>query len=235
MLEVPFLDIATLFVVLAVIKRPKMLKVVLSVLFLLGLAGCATFKPEWKYQDLVNAHRPEAMEAHNGLEISIEKTSAEKSKKIFDSDLQSNGVLPIFIKATNKSPGAFRVFATQTKANAGGELLPVLRGVDAAETAGNRDVAGKAALWGLAGGPFFFATAIGVSGMHSSSVNREIEHHFDNLEFADSTLQPNQVIGGFIYLKFPENIKQAQNLTIEIPASEEKTGAQMVFKFSLKP
>jgi hypothetical protein len=202
-------------------------------LLFLGLAGCASFKPEWKYQDLMNAHRPEATETHNGLEISLENTSAEKSKKIFDSDLLSKGVLPVFIRASNKSATVVRVTAIKSKAMIGGESLPVLRGVDAAELAGDRNVAGNAAVWGLAGGPLFFPTAIAVSGIHSSSVNRDIEHHFENLEFGDSTLQPNQVIGGFIYLKLPETVKQAQNLTIEIPAADEKSGAQMTFRFSI--
>jgi hypothetical protein len=209
-----------------------MTKLILTALFSLGLAGCATFKPEWKYQDLINAHRPQATEGHNGLEISVENTSSEKAKKIFDSDLHANGVLSVFIKASNKSTTVYRVSANSAKATAGGESLPVLRGVDAAVQAGDRNVAGNAALWGVAGGPLFFPTAIAVSGIHSSSVNRDIEHHFENLEFGDSTLQPNQVVGGFIYLKLPENARPAQTLDIEIPV-EEKSGAQTIFKFSV--
>ena len=210
-----------------------MFKFTLRVLLFLGLTGCASFRPEWKYQDLISAHRPEATETHNGLEISLENTSAEKSKKIFDSDLRSNGVLPVFIKASNKSTTVYRVSANGAKATAGTESLPVLRGVDAAVQAGDRNVAGNAALWGVAGGPLFFPTAIAVSGLHSSSVNRDIEHHFENLEFGDSMLQPNQVIGGFIYLKLPETVKQGQHLTIEIPVVEEKNGSQTIFKFSV--
>jgi hypothetical protein len=206
-----------------------MFNFLLAVLIPLTLAACASFKPEWKYQDLINAHRPQAAQVYNGLEISIESTSAENSKKIFDSDLRSNGVLPVFIKASNKSMTVFRLSANNTKAAAGGESLPVLRGVDAAELAGSRAVAGRAALWFLAGG----ATGLALSGANTASVNHDIEHHFENLEFGDSTLQPNQVIGGFIYLKLPETVKPGQNITVEIPATEEKTGASTVFKFSI--
>jgi hypothetical protein len=201
-----------------------------SILLFLGLAGCATFKPEWKYQDLVNAHRPEATDAHNGVEISIENSSGEKAKKIFDSDLRANGILPVFIKASNKSSSIYRVMANSAKATVGAEAIPLLRGIDAADLAASRAVAGRAALWFLAGG----ASGLALSGANTASVNYEIEHHFENLEFGDSTLQPNQVIGGFIYIKLPESIKERQNLSIEIPATEEKTGAQTIFKFSIK-
>ena len=210
-----------------------MSKITVFIFSLLGILGCATFKPEWKYQDLINAHRPEATDTHNGLEMSVENTSEEKAKRIFDSNLRGNGVLPIFVKASNKSTTVYRIAANSAKATAGAESLPVLRGVDAAVIAGDRDVAGKAALWTLAGGPLFWATGMTVSGFHSSKVNREIEHHFENLEFGDSTLQPNQIVGGFIYLKVPENVKERQNLTIDIPAIEDKTGVQTLFKFSI--
>ncbi|HEY1372630.1 MAG TPA: hypothetical protein VGH50_09180 [Candidatus Binatia bacterium] len=206
-----------------------MSKVTVCAFLSLAAIGCATFKPEWKYQDLINAHRPQATDAHNGVEISVENISAETAKKIFDSDLRSNGVLPVFIKASNKSMTVFRVSANNTKAAAVGETLPVLRGVDAADLAGSRAVAGKAALWFLAGG----ATGLALSGANTASVNHDIEHHFENLEFGNSTLQPNQVIGGFIYLKLPETIKPGQNIIVEIPATEEKTGASTVFKFSI--
>ncbi|HEY6201232.1 MAG TPA: hypothetical protein VI231_21695 [Candidatus Binatia bacterium] len=211
-----------------------MFKFSLAVLIPLALAACASFKPEWKYQDLINAHRPQATDAHNGLEISVENTSAEKAQKIFDSNLRSNGVLPVFVKASNKSATVYRIAANSATATAGAGSLSVLRGVDAAVIAGDRDVAGKAALWTLAGGPLFWATGLTVSGFHSSKINNDIEHHFENLEFGDSTLQPDQVIGGFIYFKVPENVKELQNLTIEIPATDEKTGTRTVFKFSIK-
>ncbi|HEY1269897.1 MAG TPA: hypothetical protein VGH16_21750 [Candidatus Binatia bacterium] len=182
---------------------------------------------------MLNAHRPEATDARNGLEISVENTSDEKVQKLFDSNLRSNGVLPVFIKASNKSTSVYRVVANAAKATTGSESLPVLRGVDAAVFAGDRDVAGKAALWTLAAGPLFWATGLTVSGFHSSKVNQEIEHHFENLEFGDSTLQPNQVIGGFIYFKMLEHTKGPQTMTIEIPAIEEKSGARTTFRFSI--
>ena len=206
-----------------------MCKITLQVFVFLVLAGCATFKPEWKYQDLMNAHRPTAAETHNGLEITVEDTSSEKSRKIFDADVRSHGVLAVFIRASNKSSSIYRVSGTQAKAAMGDQSLPLLRGIDAADLAGTRGVAGKAALWFLAGG----ATGVAISGFNSASVNYEIEHHFENLEFGDATLQPKQVIGGFIYLKVPETGKQAQNVNIEIPAAEDKSGVQITFKFAI--
>jgi hypothetical protein len=210
-----------------------MSRIPLCIILSLSFASCATFKPTWTYQDLLNAHRPEATDARNGLEISVENTSDEKVQKLFDSNLRSNGVLPVFIKASNKSTSVYRVVANAAKATTGSESLPVLRGVDAAVFAGDRDVAGKAALWTLAAGPLFWATGLTVSGFHSSKVNQEIEHHFENLEFGDSTLQPNQVIGGFIYFKMLEHTKGPQTMTIEIPAIEEKSGARTTFRFSI--
>jgi hypothetical protein len=208
----------------------------LSVLVFLTVAGCATFKPDMRYQDLLKDHRPTATQSHAGLEISAEEfVSADKARKVFDADVMSHGLLAVFLRASNKGAANYRLWGRDAKAFLGDQQLPLLRGIDAADLAGTRNAAGNAAAWAAATGPlfiFFGPAAIAGSGMHSSSVNRDIEHHFDNLEFGNVLLRTNQVMGGFLYFRVPDGFK-LQNVRIEIPASEDDSPTRSEIRLTL--
>jgi hypothetical protein len=204
---------------------------------LLVVTGCATFKPDIGYQDLMKEHRPTVTESNNGMELSLEEfVSSEKSRKIFDTDVASHQVLAIFLRATNRGPGNYKVWGTEATALLGDQSLPLLRGVDAADLAATRDTVGKATGWALATGPlflFFGPMAIAGSGSHSSYVNQDIEHHFENLEFGNALLRASQLIGGFLFFKLPKTIERTENVTIEIPVSEENSTVRTGFRFIL--
>ena len=90
--------------------------------------------------------------------------------------------------------------------------------------------------WTLAAGPFailLWPATIGGSAAHTASVNRRIEQHFESMRFTDSSLKPNQNAVGFFYFKLPSGVKKLENLRVEVTPTEEQTGKELSYKFSL--
>ena len=219
------------------ISSARSINLRLFVAVILHVSGCAAFKPEMRYQDLIKEHRSTQSESRNELDISLEEfVSPEKSRKVFDADIATYGVLAIFVLANNKSTASYRVWGMEAKAFSAEQPLGFLRGVDAADQAATRDAAGKAAAWTVAMGPFallFWPIAISGSGSHTSYVNRDIENHFNSLELGNLQLRPSQIAGGFLYFKLPDGIKNPVSITIEIPISVEGSENRSSFKFNL--
>ena len=215
--------------------RSIQLSLVVAVIVLVG--ACATFKPEIRYQELLKEHRPTQSESRNELDISLEAfVSPEKSRKVFDADIASNGVLAIFVLANNKSTANYRVWGMDAKAFAAQQPLGFLRGIDAADQAAIRDAAGKATAWTLAMGPLallFWPIAISGSGSHTSYVNRDIENHFTSLELGNLQLRPTQIAGGFLYFKLSDGVEHPENISVEIPISVEGSEERSSFNFDL--
>jgi len=210
-----------------------------SVALLTGLifAGCASFEPGMRFQDLMRARQPTAREAREGLEVSVEEfASAHKSNQAFDADIAPYGVLPLLVRVENNGTQTYRVPQHAITVFLDNQPLGSLSGEQAASQAATSEYAGKALAWTVATGPFFillWPATIAGSAAHTASVNRRIQQHFESLQFNDALLKPNQIAAGFLYFKLPGGVKKLEKLTVQIEPSEEKTGKTLSFKLSL--
>jgi hypothetical protein len=171
------------------------------------------------------------------LEISVEEfASPHKSLQAFDADVAANGVLALLVRAENKGSRNYKIGYGSITTSLAGQALPVIGGVDAANQAGTSEYAGKALGWTLATGPFailLWPATIAGSAAHTQSVNRRIQQHFETLRFNDALLKPNQTTAGFVYFKLPDNSQKLDSLIVTAQATDEQSGKQLSFKFSL--
>ena len=146
------------------------------------------------------------------------------------------GILALLLKVENGGTQTYRVEERGVSAYLSGESLPSLVGEKAAAQGANSEYVGKALGWTLAAGPFaifLWPATIGGSAAHTASVNRRIEQHFESMRFTDSLLKPNQNAVGFFYFKLPSGVKKLENLRVEVTPTEEQTGKELSYKFSL--
>lgn len=201
------------------------------------MTGCASFEPALRTSDLMRARQPSVVETHEGLEISAEEfVTPDKSRQAFDADVASYGVLAMLVRAENKGVGNYKIAQRSITASVGGQPLPAIGGIDAANQAATSEYAGKALGWTVAAGPFallLWPVTIAGSAAHTQSVNRRIQQHFESLQLTDALLKPNQTATGFVYFKLPESSKRLENLVVEAKATEESSGKQLSFKLSI--
>lgn len=200
-------------------------------------AGCASFEPGLRYQDLARPRQPTVKDMKEGLEISLEEfASVNKSRQAFDADVAPNGILPILLKLENNGTQTYRIQERVVSAYIGTDMLGSLGGETAASQSANSEYAGKALGWTVAAGPFailLWPVTIGASAAHTASVNRRIEQHFESLRFNDALLKPNQTAAGFIYFKLPSGVSKLEKLRVEVTPSEENTGKKLEFVLPL--
>jgi hypothetical protein len=214
------------------ILRRKLLPILAACL----LAGCASFEPAFRTQDLMRARQPTVVQTQDGLEISVEEfASPHKSRQAFDAEVAAYGVLPLLVRLENKSSESFTVLAKQFRATLGDQNLELLYGAEAANQAATSEYAGKALGWTVATGPFaivLWPVTIAGSAAHTQSVNNRIRQHFSSLELTDALLRPNQSAAGFVYFKVPAGIKNIERLTLTTTASAEKPAKTLSYTFS---
>jgi hypothetical protein len=201
------------------------------------LAGCASFEPGLRYQDLSRPRQPTVKETQEGLELSIEEfASKNKSQQAFDADIALYGILALLFKAENGGTKTYGIQEQTISVYLGNESVPSISGERAASQGANSEYVGKALGWTALAGPFAIvlwpATIIG-SGAHTASVNRRIEQHFESMRFSDAVLKPNQSAAGFLYFKLPAGVKKLENLRVEATPSEEATGDRLSYKLLL--
>jgi hypothetical protein len=212
-------------------------------------ASCARFQPSLDQQVLFGGTRiPTVVQTQENITVSIEEfASADKSKRAFDSDVVSSGVLPILFRIDNKSDATFKVPADSIKAFIDGQALSALGGETAARQAATRDYVGRALGWTILTGPFAIlawpGTIVG-SAVHTRNVNSRIIRHFETLEFKGAMLRTNQPVSGFIYYQVPTDSKFLEslaerktlsNLFVEIVVVPEQEGSDVTFKLPLPP
>lgn len=204
---------------------------------IIWMTGCASFEPALRTSDLVRARQPSVAETQDGLEISVEEfITPDKSRQAFDADLASYGVLAMLVRAENKGVGHYKIARRSITAAVGGQALPAIGAVDAANQAATSEYAGKALGWTVAAGPFailLWPVTIAGSAAHTQSVNRRIQQHFESLQLTDALIKPNQTATGFVYFKLPEDSKKLEHLVIEATATEDPGGKQLSFKLSV--
>jgi hypothetical protein len=199
--------------------------------------ACASFEPGLRYQELMRPRQSTVSETREGLEVSVEEfASPSKSEYAFDTDMAYYGVLPLLVRIENKGTESYHVYPNDIRASLGGQSLPVLSGVDAANRAATSEYVGKALGWTILTGPFFillWPATIAGSASHTQSVNKRVQQYFDSLSFTGSPLKPNQTAAGFLFFRLPNEVKKLENLTVEVQVSEERTGQRPNFKLSL--
>lgn len=207
--------------------------------------SCASFNPGLSPDALLGGTRiPTVVQTQEKITVSVEEfASPDKSKRAFDSDVVSSGVLPLFFRIDSKNEAVFKITAESIKAFIDNQPLPVLTGEMAAKQAATRDYVGKALGWTVLAGPFAIlawpGTIIG-SAMHTRSVNNRIIRHFENLEFRGAMVRTNEPVNGFVYYQIPTDskilrslaeTKSLRNLSVEIVAIPEDEG--QVVRFSV--
>ena len=83
---------------------------------------------------------------------------------------------------------------------------------------------------------FFGLPTIVGSAAHTREVNKEIEQHFENMEFTSAMVQPGQTASEFVYYRLPNKLEQLEDLTVELKVEangyEEHNGKRIAYKFA---
>jgi hypothetical protein len=205
----------------------------------LSLGGCASFEPGMRLQALNQPRQPTARFAQDGLEVSVEEfITPEKSQKMFDTNLASSRVLPIFVRVENSGGEKFSLRSSDIKASLKGQPLNQLAPKDAADQAATSEYVGKALGWTLATGPFailLWPVTMGASAVHTRGVNKRIEAYFDGTSYQDALVSPRQNTFGFVYFKIEDKMDRLDGLVIEAEATGDQSGKKLSYKFPLPP
>ena len=197
-------------------------------------AGCATFKPGMRYQDLTQHREFTVKESQEGLEVSVEEfVSKNKSVQAFDADLATHGILALLLKVQNNGTRTYSIGEQTISASLGTESLPLVSGKKAASQAADSEYVGKALFWTLMAGVYAGPIAAAASAAHTRAVNERIEEYFDTMSFNYSVLKPNQSAAGFLYFQLPKGTKKLENLRVEATPFEDGTADQLSYKLVL--
>jgi hypothetical protein len=216
-------------------------RVLIATSLIIGLTvnGCASFEPGLRLQDMHRPRQPSAKAVQEGVEVSVEEfVTSSKSQMMFDTDLASEGVIPLFIRVDNNGTKRYSARRVDIKASSNGQSLISLAPREAANMAATSEYAGKALGWTLAAGPFailLWPVTIGASAVHTHGINRRIEAFFDASSYQDALLSPKQSTLGFVFFKAPEGVKQLDNFVVEAEVIEDANEAKLPYIFKLPP
>ncbi len=120
----------------------------LALCLVLCVAGCATYTP--KIVSIPETAGPGVMtKAQENLTLSVEAyASAEKSKRVFDTDLADKGVIPLLVTVENTGQGPYQVHSADFVLRDGGIVMKKLS-PDEASGKAKRDAVGRAVGWSL--------------------------------------------------------------------------------------
>jgi hypothetical protein len=207
----------------------------------LSLTACmSSFEPRLTAGVLGTPRLPTAKAVHASVEISIEEyLSTHKSRRAFDADLGANGVLPLLVHIDNRSALDYRIERNAIRATLNGQPLANLHGLEAAETGALRNPAWNALVNTAAMGPlaiYFGVLAIAGSASQTQKINRQIEHHFEQMELEDRVLKPNETTTGFAFFRTP-GTGIMDGLTLDIALEPEllgdHVGKSLVYHFTV--
>lgn len=193
------------------------------------VAGCtASFDPRMNAEDLMNSRLSTAAETRAGLKVSVEEFfSPDKSRRAFDAELGPHGVLPLLVRIENGSADSYRLEKGKIEAFLDEERLPPLYGYQAAEQGAKRDFVWNALVNTMAMGPlaiYFGVLGIAASARQAQEINRQVEHHFERFELADTQLKPTETAAGFVFYGLPGGVEKLENVTLIVTV--EADGAE---------
>ncbi len=200
----------------------------------------ANFEPRLSSIHSLGGGLPTAKEVREGLEVSLEEyVSANKSRRAFDADIASKGILPLLLRVANNGAREYKVDRNEVKAFLGDQALAPIYGYEAAKEGAARDYVGRALVNTAMLGPlamYFWPVSMGLSAQHTRNINQDIERHFENMEFTGAMVQPGGTASGFIYYRLPNKSEQLENVTVELTVEangyEERNGKQIAYKFA---
>lgn len=203
---------------------------VLLVIFI--LTGCtSSFEPRLTSLEMTKSRLPTVRKVQAGVEVSVEEFfTPSKSRRAFDADVGSQGILPLLVRVENKGSETYQVQQTQVRAFLEDQQLLPLYAHEAANRGASRDYVWNSLVNTAAMGPlamYWAAASLGVTASQGQSINRKVEHHFENLELQDSLLKPDETVTGFVYFYVPASVKRLERLAVEIsletPSGDENT------------
>jgi hypothetical protein len=200
---------------------------------ILILAGCtSSFEPRLTSLETTKSRLPTVRKVQAGVEVSIEEFfTPNKSRRAFDADVGSQGILPLLVRFENKGSETYQVKQTQIRTFLEDHQLQPLYAHQAANRGASRDYVWNSLVNTAAMGPlamYWAAASLGATASQGQSINRKVEHHFENLELQDSLLKPDDTVTGFVYFYLPASVKRLERLAVEIsletgPSGEENT------------
>lgn len=221
----------------------KRLSLFHTVIFIYALwtCGCvASFEPEVHSLGELRSGLPTSKEVKSGLAVSVEEfVSANKSRHVFDADVAAHGILPLLVRVENHSTEPYIVQRDQIRASLDGQALLPIYGKEAARQGAARNNVGRALvntiLWGPLA-PYFGLPSMVASASHTRSVNKDIERHFEKMEFIDTVLKPGETSEGFAFFQLPGHEKRLEKLQVNVFAVAGATlgqeGREMTYRLS---
>ena len=172
-------------------RHSKLKVLVLGLIF----SGCASYAPSLVK---LNPSGPNVRKAVSGdLTIYVEEyATAEKSERAFDTDLATEGVLPLLINVEINGQQPYEVKAMDMGIR-GATLLKPLTAEETASKAG-RGAVGRALGWSLIVPIISIPVAVVASAIHTSKVNEQIVRDFAAKRFPDGVFMPNKEGSGFV-------------------------------------
>ena len=211
-----------------------------SVAIWLVIAGCASFKPQMKQDELLTAVRqPSASETKEALTVSVEEfATPDKSKMAFDADTAHYGVLAVLVRLENKGPQTYQVRRSNVTASIADKQLTALLADGAASKSAKNEYVGKALGWTVLTGPFaiiLWPATIAGSASHTAYVNRRVKWHFEGMQLKDADLKPNEITTGFVYFEMPGKSKRLENLIVQVDTAAADVGEKVSYKLAVPP
>jgi len=197
------------------------IEILSAMLLALTFSACtSTFEPRMMAGALAAPSLPTAKEVRAGVQVSIEEYfSSHKSRRAFDADVGSSGVLPILIHIENRSAQDYRIERGAIHAAINGNRLADLHGLDAAAIGALRNPAWNALVNTAAIGPmaiFFGVGTLAGSASQTQKINRQIEQHFERMELPERILKPTESANGFVFFRMPAATSSLENLALEL-------------------
>ncbi len=205
--------------------KPTLLVRAFSLLMALLFAGCATYTPSMVKIDPVG---PDVSRSANGdLIVYVEEyATTNKCKKAFDTELISEGVLPLFVLTENGGREEYEIKTINMVVRGETAVLKQLSPEEAARKA-KRSAVWKALGWSLIVPIITIPVAVAASVSDTSKVNKQIVTDFKARGFSGGIIMPNRVSSGFVFYELDAGRKNLSGLFLEVTATNIVTGQTM--------
>jgi hypothetical protein len=184
-----------------------------------GMGGCASYSTRQVQIDSKSL-RTESPEGTLCVYVD-EYASESKCKQAFDSQLSTEGVLPLLVKIENNGPETYE-YTTKDFTVTGGAALRSLTVEEAAKKA-KRDAVGRAIGLSLIVPIVAIPIAVAASASHTKEVNQKIREDFNAKTLKDGVILPYKEISGFLFYEMPPGQKDLNGLELSVAVRKQST------------
>ncbi|MFA5336320.1 MAG: hypothetical protein WC324_05305 [Candidatus Omnitrophota bacterium] len=174
----------------------------------LFLEGCASYRGGLlPSKDVMNYEKKQVQKE---VYVVADFLDTKETKQIFQFDLQSRGIQPVFIIMDNRSLVTYDF----KKSDLNKQVMSSQEVADKCKF----NTAGRATAYGVAGifiWPFLIPAV--VDGVGSSEANRKIEDDYAFKELQDGRLTPNALMNGIVFVP---KMKEGEDFTIRLKDME---------------